>query len=204
MNYLRVKNWEKFQQYKDREPKWIKLHRGLNNNYEWSQLDEAHRAHLIGIWLLAAELDNKIPNDPSWIASKICAKKKVDLKQLVTSGFLESYRTVQNCTDSEEVVYLETEEETEEETETEKKTRATAPPENLVITKDMKNWAVEKSITVNLSTETEKFLDYYRGKGETRKDWVASWRNWMRNAQGYAAEKNPTPNQPACGRILNA
>jgi len=26
---LRVKNWGKFQHYKDRNPPWIKLHRGL-------------------------------------------------------------------------------------------------------------------------------------------------------------------------------
>ena len=53
MNYLRVKNWEKFQHYKDRTPPWIKLYRDLLNDYEFSCLQDASKAHLMLIWLLA-------------------------------------------------------------------------------------------------------------------------------------------------------
>lgn len=105
LNYLRVRNWDKFQQYKDRGPKWIKLYRDLIRNYSWTSLDDASRGHLISIWLLAAELGNKIPYDAAWIAKQISAFKKIDLKQLVTAGFLDPYETVQNCTDDKEQPY---------------------------------------------------------------------------------------------------
>lgn len=115
---LQVKNWSEFQQYKDRDPKWIKLHRDVLDDYDFDGLTEIQQCHLMKIWLLAAKLNNKIPADPKWIARKIGAQSKVDIDQLVTSGFLVPYRTVQDCTET----YLETEaeaykQETEEETE---------------------------------------------------------------------------------------
>jgi len=120
MNYLRVKNWKQFQQYKDRDPKWIKLHRDILDDYEMDALDELAQLHLIKIWLLAAKLDNKIPNDAAWIARKIGARSEVQLDQLVTAGFLAPYIPVQPCTE----VYLEEETERETERETDKTTAA--------------------------------------------------------------------------------
>jgi len=112
-NHLRVKNWDSFQQYKDRDPKWIKLHRDILNDYDFDQLSEINQLHLMKIWLLASKLDNKIPNDAEWISRQIGAKSKVDIKQLCTSGFLIPYTNVHKCTQT----YLETETETETETE---------------------------------------------------------------------------------------
>lgn len=94
-DFLYVKNWEQFQQYRDRDPKWIKLHRDTLDDYEFDGLTEIQQCHLIKIWLLAAKLGNKIPNDPKWIARKIGAQSKVDLDQLVTVGFLFVEKSVQ-------------------------------------------------------------------------------------------------------------
>lgn len=88
MDYLTIKNWNKFQQYKDREMKWIKLYRGLIVDYDFDQLTEVAQIHLVKIWLLAANIGNKIPNDASWVGRKIGAKSKVDLNQMVDAGFL--------------------------------------------------------------------------------------------------------------------
>ena len=112
--YLKVNNWEKFQQYKDRDPKWIKLHRGLLDDYEYSHLPDAAKAHLVGLWLLAAKLDNKIPADPKWIAVKINATTKIDLELLKRCGFIGPYSSVQNCTDMYESVPREEESREEE------------------------------------------------------------------------------------------
>ena len=71
MKYLEVANWDKFQHYKDRDPKWIKLYRELLDNYEYSHLPDTAKAHLVGVWLLAAKMDNKIPWDAKWIATRI-------------------------------------------------------------------------------------------------------------------------------------
>ena len=106
-------------------------------------------------------------------------------------------------TDSVPIRYTEsTETETETETERElsdfavaptpevakvapKRKKATPVPSDFPITDALKNWAVENHIKADLSKETEKFLDYYRSKGQAMKDWTAAWRNWMRRAGDF-------------------
>lgn len=63
--------------------------------------------------------------------------------------------------------------------------RRTRAPAELQITDSMLSWAAEHQIAVNLDTETEHMLDHYRGKGETRLDWIATWRTWMRNSKKF-------------------
>ncbi|MCX4025075.1 replication protein [Endozoicomonas sp. SM1973] len=75
--------------------------------------------------------------------------------------------------------------------------RATQAPEKFQLTPELVQWANEKLIQVNLVAETEKFLDYHRAKGSTFKCWASAWRNWMRNAQKFAAEKQTQPVGPA-------
>lgn len=100
MKYISINNWEKFQCYKDRDPKWIKLYRSLLDNYEYSLLDDSAKAHLVGIWLLAAKIGNEIPADPEWIATKIAARSPIDLDILKELGFIDLYESVQNDTES--------------------------------------------------------------------------------------------------------
>jgi hypothetical protein len=83
-----VKNFERFQHYKDRSPPWIKLYNELLDDYAFTCLQDASKFHLIAIWLLASRTDNKIPADPAWIARKISASSKVDLAGLIEAGFL--------------------------------------------------------------------------------------------------------------------
>jgi hypothetical protein len=52
---LTPKNWKSFQHYKDRDPPWIKLHRGLLNNYEFFGLPIASKALAPLLWLIASE-----------------------------------------------------------------------------------------------------------------------------------------------------
>ena len=68
MQTLSIKNWEKFQHYKDRNPPSIKLNRDLLRDYEFACLQDASKLLLIELWLLASQLDNKIPNDPKWLS----------------------------------------------------------------------------------------------------------------------------------------
>jgi hypothetical protein len=110
MKTLKIRNWERFQQYKDREPKWIKLYRSLNHDYEWCNLSDKARAQLIGLWLLRAEIGKDIPFDDKWIMSQISGTGQLLIEELVTAGFIEVYDSVQDCTQS---VYVETETETE-------------------------------------------------------------------------------------------
>jgi hypothetical protein len=97
-HFLQVKNWGAYQAYRDRDPKWIKFHSSILDDYEFNQLTEITQLHLLKLWLMAAKTDNKIPNDHLWIKSKISANGFVDIKQLLESGFLVVYESVQNCT----------------------------------------------------------------------------------------------------------
>lgn len=84
-----VKNFERFQHYKDRSPPWIKLYNELLDDYDFGLLPDASKMHLVAIWLLASRSDNKIPLDPKWIARKISATDPVDLTILKNAGFIE-------------------------------------------------------------------------------------------------------------------
>lgn len=86
---FRVRNWDKFQHYKNRNPPWIKLHTSLLENYEFASLQDASKLLAMCIWLLAARSDNKIPADPDWIKSKCNLKSKPDLSPLFDAGFIE-------------------------------------------------------------------------------------------------------------------
>lgn len=55
---LTPKNWKSFQHYKDRSPAWIKLHKGLLENYDFHCLPLASKALAPMLWLLASEYDD--------------------------------------------------------------------------------------------------------------------------------------------------
>jgi uncharacterized phage protein (TIGR02220 family) len=88
MQYLRVKNWEEFQHYKDRNPPWIKLHRTLLDDYEFSCLQDASKAHLILIWLFASQRDGLVPNQPKFLKMKLGLDKEPNLKWFIDHGLL--------------------------------------------------------------------------------------------------------------------
>ena len=177
-SYLTIKNWNQFQQYKDRDPKWIKLHRDILNDYEFDQLTEIQQNHLIKIWLLASKLDNKIPHDTTWIGRQIGAKSKVDIKQLVTHGFLLVYDNVQECTET----YLETETETETETEKrESKKRKSELSADLELEKDWQEYCKTKRPELNPEVVFENFKSYYISEGKLMMNWTMTWQRWVRN-----------------------
>jgi hypothetical protein len=63
--------------------------------------------------------------------------------------------------------------------------RKTKAPESIEITQNHRTWARENDITSDLSLETSKMLDHFKGNGEKKVDWEATWRNWMRNSMKF-------------------
>lgn len=88
MRYLSIKNFDKHQHYKDRRPPWIKLHAEVLDDYAFSCLQDASKAHLMLLWVLASKLDNRIPYDLAFIARQIGATSPVDVEELVLQGFI--------------------------------------------------------------------------------------------------------------------
>jgi hypothetical protein len=88
--YLEVRNWTKFQHYKDRRPPWVKLH--VTFNEDTQHLKESARLVAGLLLCVAANKDNKIPNSPTWVAAELGIKPKTardGLAALLADGFLQ-------------------------------------------------------------------------------------------------------------------
>lgn len=88
MRTFKVKNFERFQHYRDRSPPWIKLYNSLLDDYAFTRLQDASKAHLLAIFLLASRYENAIPCDILFLSSKIGATEKIDLGALQKAGFI--------------------------------------------------------------------------------------------------------------------
>ena len=90
MDYLMVKNWKRFQHYKERNPTWIKLHASILVDYEFRSLSVPVQLQLIYIWILAGKISNKIPDDPDYISQQI-GLRRINLEILKSKGFIVPY-----------------------------------------------------------------------------------------------------------------
>lgn len=91
MRYLAVKNYERFQHYKDRRPPWIKYHVSLLDDYELCHMSYGAQLVYDRLLLIAARTDNNIPNDPEHISRdvRIDTETVTDaLQNLLDAGFL--------------------------------------------------------------------------------------------------------------------
>lgn len=92
------------QHYKDRSPSWIKLHADVLEDYAFSCLQDASKAHLMLLWLLASRMNNKIPYDLVFITQKLGASGPVDIEVLIQHGFMQVTQddsvTLAPCTQS--------------------------------------------------------------------------------------------------------
>jgi hypothetical protein len=213
------KNWASFQHYKDRSPAWIKLHRGLLDDYEFARLPVESRALAPMLWLLAAEHeDGKI--DAS--LDKLCFRLRMTageiseaLHPLIEAGFfIEASRseyvehvastalqTTEKCAPLEE----ERREETQEETEERRGAADAAPPKRQAKerkkpeTKLPDDWRPsadlrQSCLNLGLSDreidrEVMKFRNH-AAQGDRRvREWDAAFRNWCVKALEFAGRE---------------
>lgn len=94
MAFLSVKDWERFQHYKDRDPPWVKLYRDLLTSESWVLGTDLSRVVQVASTMLAPRYNNKIPyrfdlleRVMSLDCSEAAFKKAVD--HLVDMNFLE-------------------------------------------------------------------------------------------------------------------
>jgi len=79
---VKIKNWEKFQHYKDRSPHWIKLYKSILDDVEWHNLSGDDAKALIMLWLIAAEAQGQLPHLKQ-LAFRL-RMKEVDAGKLLT------------------------------------------------------------------------------------------------------------------------
>jgi hypothetical protein len=85
----RIRNWAKFQHYKERNPPWIKLHAEILASADWVLLDDASKLLAVVCMVIAAKHDGCVPDSPQYIKRVAYLHKIPNLKPLIECGFLE-------------------------------------------------------------------------------------------------------------------
>lgn len=77
---MRIKNWAKFQHFKDRRPPWVKLYRDILDDPDWHDLDAESAKILVMLWLIASEDELQLGNLPD--SKKLSFRLRISQKQL--------------------------------------------------------------------------------------------------------------------------
>jgi hypothetical protein len=198
---LKVKNWEKYQHYRDRCPPWIKLDTRTFQDYDFACLQDASKLLALCIWTLASRSkDGSVPADFAWMKSQ-CGLgdfvKIENLKELIDKGFiLDASKMLASCKQS---ARPETETETETETEGEREAdvnNLTIENKSSLFTPFLKNETAlneienkkpseEKKTKTERGQRLKKFLE---GAGE--KETAQLWGEWALKAGLSGAEIN--------------
>jgi hypothetical protein len=124
---MKIKNWSKFQHFKDRKPPWVKLYRDVLDDMEWYELDPLASKVLVMCWLIASEDDGRLPNSKT-----LAFRLRMTEKQTIDCLNKLSHWLEQDDIDLISEQYQTDSLETERETETKKEKKATAvvcPPD---------------------------------------------------------------------------
>jgi len=184
---MQIRNWKKFQHFKDRKPPWVKLYRDVLDDLEWFELDPLASKVLVMCWLIASEDDGKLPPAKTLaFRLRMTEKQTIDclnklshwLEQDDISVISERYQSDSLETETE------TEKEREKETEAKQRTKGSRLSADWVLPKEWADWARQERPDLDLRSVGEQFRDYWSakaGSGATKLDWQATWRNWVRN-----------------------
>ena len=188
---MKIKNWSKFQHFKDRKPPWVKLYRDILDDIEWHELDATASKVLVMCWLIASEDDGNLPNTKT-LAFRLRMSEKQTLECLnKLSHWLErdDINAISNGY-QDDLLETETETETELETETkreEKKTqRGTRLPTDFLLSNEWFDFCRQHRPELDPQETFEGFRDYWiaqPGQKGVKTDWTATWRNWVRRQQ---------------------
>jgi len=88
--WLYVRKWAEWQTYRNDRgaPPWIKVYRRLLQDLEWSSLTDAEKGQLVSIWILAADRDGYIPDDPPALRRVLGLEHEPDLARFKDLEFL--------------------------------------------------------------------------------------------------------------------
>ena len=117
MAIYRIKNWGKFQHFKDRRPPWVKLYRDILDDPDWHTLDPSASKVLVMLWLLASEDETQTGTLPDM--RKLCFRLRISESILNQSLNKLSHWVEQVDIDTISPRYRSDAPETETETETE-------------------------------------------------------------------------------------
>jgi len=187
---MKIKNWTKFQHFKDRRPPWVKLYRDILDDIEWHELDPLAAKVLVMLWLIASEDEGRIP-DTKTLAFRL-RLTEVKTKEVVIklSHWLEQ-DDINVISERYQHDPLETERETEKEKE-KKAQRGSRLAPDFCFTKEWEQFCQQTRPELNPVKTFDQFKDYWiaqAGQKGVKLDWFATWRNWVRSTN--APKQNP-------------
>jgi hypothetical protein len=186
---MKIKNWTKFQHFKDRRPPWVKLYRDILDDLEWHELDPLAAKVLVMLWLIASEDEGRIP-DTKTLAFRL-RLTEIKTKEIVIklSHWLEQ-DDINVISDRYQDDPLERE--TETETKKEKKTLGKRLASDFSFPKEWEDFCQQTRPELSPTETFDKFRDYWiaqAGQKGVKLDWFATWRNWVRSTN--APKQNP-------------
>jgi len=181
---MKIKNWSKFQHFKDRRPPWIKLYRELLDDMEWHQLDPLASKVLVMCWLIASEADGVIPDIKTLAFRLRMSEKQTSDCVSKLSHWLE-HDDINVISERYQSDAPETERETE--TETEKKATGVARPPDVdqQIWEDWKQLRKAKKAPVTQTVVNAAFREAKKADMSIN-EFLAIW--CSRGSQGLQAD----------------
>ena len=195
-HFIRIKGWDKYQHYKDRNPPWIKLHQELLTSLTWALADDASRVLAIALMMIAAKTGNRTPANPEYIKRVAYLHELPDFSQLIQLEFIEIIDDNGNLVvtgisaladASKMQAFARPETETEEETEREKK----KPSARKARGASVNNTAVAKSTGESRHARIKQLVTGFYG------DWAQAECPWGPGEAGQLDRLlKETPNWP--------
>lgn len=227
--FIRIKGWETYQHYKDRNPPWIKLHNSMLSSETWVSGTDTSRVLAIAIMMLASRTENNIPANGGYLQRVAYLNTVPDLQPLIDIDFIEIIDENGECLrNASELLAYNASPETEERRaytttdttpETEISSVSKASPEKpkqpkaTITTPRGSRFKIEKLPTpwadfcrseradLDPIKVFARFRDYWIAKPDGSKlDWLATWRNWVRDEKRGAM--SATGLQPGAAAYL--
>ena len=202
---LKIRNWDRYQHYKDRSPIWVKLYaRDLVSSEDWITWDDASRCLAVASIALASRYHPASTEDRGCFevnsleyVQKSCSLNQLpDFKPLIDSRFLVVIDDASNLlAERYQPARQRREEESREEKRREDKDDPPGPPKGGRVKftpptiDEVEDYRREKNLP---NLYPEQFVDFYESKGwmvgkNKMKDWKAAARNWDRTEKAKKA-----------------
>jgi len=185
-NNLAIKNWQKFQHYKDRNPTWIKLHRSLIDDRNYFLLSAEGAKLLPLLWILSSENNGLLPDIGQLTFRLRTSEEKliIILSELVKYEYLVA---VSNDTDNKISLYQNDTEQNNVDTdlklscslETEKETEKEKNKEKI-------NKKENRQSKINYSDEFEIFWMTFPQNTGSKSE---TWRSYQKAVDGGATDE---------------
>jgi hypothetical protein len=197
---MKIKNWSKFQHFKDRKPPWVKLYRDVLDDLEWHELDPLASKVLVMCWLIASEDEGRLPNIKT-LAFRLRMTEKQTLDSINKLSHWLEQDDISAISEQYQLDSLETERETEKE-KRQNTQRGTRLPTDFLFPKEWADFCHQERPDLNIQKTFDSFKDFWiakPGAGGVKLNWEATWRNWVRSQkQGFAKQDivhqtTPTP-----------